>query len=49
MSRVRLLGAEQAYVEAEQAALAASVNERVALGELEAALDHPFLIAGKMQ
>ena len=44
---LRLLGAEEAFVQAEQGALAASVHERVALGELEAALYHPFLIAGK--
>jgi outer membrane protein TolC len=45
IGRLRLLGAEEALVKAEQGTLAASVHERVALGELEAALYHPFLIA----
>ncbi|MBW4053627.1 MAG: TolC family protein [Proteobacteria bacterium] len=45
IGQLRLLGAEEASVEAEQGALAASVHERVALGDLEAALYHPFLIA----
>lgn len=45
IGRLRLLGAEQALVQAEQGALAASVHERVALGALESALHHPFLIA----
>ncbi len=43
VGRLRLLGAEEAFVQAEQATLTASVHERAALGELEAALDHPFL------
>ena len=47
IGRLRLLGAEEAFVEAEQGALAASVHERAALGGLEAALYHPFLITGK--
>ena len=47
IGRLRLLGAEEAFVEAEQGALSASVQERAALGGLEAALYHPFLIAGK--
>ena len=47
IGQLRLLGAEEAFVEAEQGALAASVHERAALGGLEAALYHPFLIAGK--
>ncbi|MDA8349910.1 MAG: TolC family protein, partial [Pseudomonadota bacterium] len=45
IGRLRLLGAEEAFVQAEQGALAASVHERAALGELEAALYHPFLVA----
>ena len=44
IGRLRLLGAEEAFVQAEQGALAASVHERDALGELEAALYHPFLV-----
>ncbi len=49
IGRLRLLGAKLAYVQAEQGALAASVHERVALGELEAALYHPFLVASRSQ
>ncbi len=45
ISRVRLLGAKQAFVQAERSALGASVHERAALGELEEALYHPFLVA----
>ena len=45
IGRLRLLGAEEAFVQAEHGALAASVHERAALGELEAALYHPFLVA----
>ena len=45
IGRLRLLGTEEVLVKAEQGALAASVHERAALGELEAALYHPFLIA----
>ena len=45
ISRLRLLGTEATYIATEQGALAASVHKRVALGELEAALHHPFLIA----
>ena len=47
IGRLRLLRAEEAFVEAEQGALIASIHERAALGGLEAALDHPFLISGK--
>jgi outer membrane protein TolC len=45
IGRLRLLGAKEVLVKADQGALAASVHERIALGELEAALYHPFLIA----
>lgn len=45
IGRLRLLGAENAFVKAEQGALVASVHQREALGELESALHHPFLIA----
>ena len=45
IGRLRLFGAEEAAVQAEQGALAAAVHERAALGELEAALHHPFLVA----
>ncbi len=45
IGRLRLLGAEDAFVNAEQGALVASVHQREALGELESALYHPFLIA----
>lgn len=44
ISRLRLLGAEEAFVQAEQGALTASVHDRDALGELEAALYAPFLV-----
>lgn len=47
IGRVRLLGADEAFVQAEQGALAASVHARAALGGLEAALYHPFLIAAR--
>ena len=47
VGQLRLLGAEEVFVQAEQGALAASVHERAALGELEAALYHPFLITGR--
>ena len=45
IGRLRLFGAENAFVKAEQEALVASVHQREALGELESALYHPFLIA----
>lgn len=45
IGRLRLLGAENAFVKAEQKTLVASVHQREALGELESALYHPFLIA----
>lgn len=45
IGKIRLLGAEEASVQAGQGALAASVHDRQALGELEAALYHPFLVA----
>lgn len=44
---LRLLGAEEALVRTEQGALTASMHERAALGELEAALYHPFLISAR--
>ena len=44
IGRLRLLGAEEAFVQAEQGALTASVHDRDALGELEGALYHPFLV-----
>ena len=47
VGQLRLLGAEEAFVQAQLGALAASAHERAALGELEAALYHPFLIAGR--
>jgi cobalt-zinc-cadmium efflux system outer membrane protein len=43
IGRLRLIGAEQALIQAEQGTLAAAVDERRALGELEAALYHRFL------
>lgn len=49
IGRLRLLGAELAFVQAEQGALSASVHERIALGQLEAALYHPFLVAERSQ
>ncbi len=45
IGRLRLLGAEEALAKTEEGALAASVHERRALGELESALHHPFLTA----
>ena len=42
IGQLRLLGAEEVSLEAEQGSLAASVHERAALGELEAALYHPL-------
>lgn len=47
IGRLRLLGADEAFVQSEQGALAASVHARAALGGLEAALYHPFLIAAR--
>lgn len=44
IGRLRVLGAEEAFVRAEQGALVASVHERDALAKLEAALYHPFLV-----
>ncbi len=44
IGRLRLLGAEEAFVQAERGALTASVDDRDALGKLEAALYHPFLV-----
>ena len=49
IGELRLLGARLAYVQAEEATLAASLHARVALGELEAALYHPFLITKRSQ
>ncbi len=45
IGRLRLFGAEEALAQTEEGSLVASVHERVALGELESALYHPFLIA----
>ena len=45
IGRLRLLGAELADVQAQQGALSASVHLRRALGQLEAALYHPFLVS----
>ncbi len=45
IGRLRLLGAEQAFVQARQFTLAASLHQRRALGALESALYHPFLVA----
>ncbi|HVB17726.1 MAG TPA: TolC family protein [Stellaceae bacterium] len=45
IGRLRLVGSQIALVQAEEGALAASVDERVALGALEAALYRPFLVA----
>lgn len=45
IGRLRLLGSQIALVQAEAGALAASIDERTALGALESALDHPFLVA----
>ncbi len=49
IGRLRLLGAELSDVQTEQGALAAAVHARQALGQLEAALDHPFLVAKRSQ
>ncbi len=49
IGRLRLLGAEIAYVQAQQSALSASVHDRAALGQLETALYHPFLVANRSQ
>ena len=49
IGRLRLLGAELADVQAQQGALSATVHERQALGRLEAALYHPFLVANRSQ
>jgi outer membrane protein, heavy metal efflux system len=49
IGRLRLLGAELAYVQARQGALSASVHERTALGQLEAALYRPLLVANRSQ
>ncbi|TAL52740.1 TolC family protein [Pandoraea sp.] len=49
IGRLRLLGAELAYVQSQQGTLTASVHERVALGHLEVALYHPFLVANRSQ
>ncbi len=45
IGRLRLLGAELADVQARQGALSASVHVRRALGQLETALHHPFLVS----
>jgi len=45
IGRLRLIGAELALVQTEQGALAAATDERGALGALESALYHPFLVA----
>ena len=45
IGRLRLIGAELALVQTEQGALTASTDERGALGALETALYHPFLVA----
>ncbi len=45
IGRLRLLAAELACVQARQGTLAASLDQRRALGRLEAALYHPFLVA----
>ncbi|WP_019939910.1 TolC family protein [Bordetella sp. FB-8] len=49
IGRLRLLGAELDDVQAQQGALSAAVHERQALGQLEAALYHPFLVANRSQ
>lgn len=49
ISRLRLLGARLAYLQARQGALFASIHERTALGHLETALYHPFLVAKRSQ
>ena len=45
IGRLRLLGAELAFVQARQLTLAASLHQRRALGALESALYRPFLVA----
>ena len=47
IGRLRILGARLAYLQAQQGALSASVHERNALGRLEAAFHHPFLVANR--
>jgi cobalt-zinc-cadmium efflux system outer membrane protein len=47
IGRLRLLSAEEMLIVADQGALMASVQERRALGHLESALFHPFLIAAR--
>lgn len=47
VGHLRLLSAELSNVQAQQGALSASVHERRALGRLEAALYHPFLVANR--
>ena len=49
IGRLRLLGAELAYVQVRQGALSASAHERTALGQLEATLYHPFMVANRSQ
>jgi outer membrane protein, heavy metal efflux system len=43
IGRLRLLGAERALIQAKEGSLSAAIDERGALGELEAALYHRFL------
>ena len=45
IGRLRLRGSQIALIQAEQGALAASIDERTALGALESALYHRFLVA----
>jgi len=47
IGRLRLIGAKLALVQTEQGALAATTDERGALGELQTALYHPFLVTGQ--
>jgi outer membrane protein TolC len=47
IGRLRLIGAELALVQTEQGALVAAMDERGALGALESALYHPFLVADR--
>ena len=49
IGRLRLIGAELALVQTEQGALAASVQERAALGVMETALYHPFLVTNRIR
>lgn len=49
IGHLRLLGAELSNVQAQQGTLSASVHERQALGRLEAALYHPFLVTKRSQ